>query len=229
MELLPGVDKRNLPTRAYASDALEPFFDNSTMDIHFTRHHQAYVTNLRTALNKYPELDAFSLDQLVRFVGTSAIPSDVATVVRNHGGGHWNHAFFWKILAPPTSPYASFDASASQELKDAITAAFGDFSTLKTKFNTAATGVFGSGWAWLALDPLSLQLILTTTPNQDNPLMSSAVVAKAANPILGVDVWEHSYYLKYQNRRADFLSAFWSVVDWQVVSTNFATAKMVKY
>jgi Fe-Mn family superoxide dismutase len=191
-----------LPALPYDFGALEPHIDTQTMQIHHGKHHQTYVTNLNTALDKHPDLHNKSLDDLVRNV--NSVPEDIRTAVRNNGGGHWNHSLFWKLMAPDAGGAPSGDVASG------ITAAFGSFDKFKEQFNAAATGRFGSGWAWLVDNNGKLEI--TSTPNQDNPLMDGK------KAILGVDVWEHAYYLKYQNRRADYLAAWWNVVNWQEVS-----------
>ncbi len=197
-----------LPALPYATDALEPYIDAQTMTIHHDKHHQAYVDNLNKALAG-TEHEGKSLDEIVKIAAT------ISPAVRNNGGGHWNHSFFWEILAtnggtPPTG-----------ELADAINSAFGSFDAFKEKFNAAGATRFGSGWAWLIVKDGKLEV--TSTPNQDNPLMDVADVK--GTPILGVDVWEHAYYLKYQNRRPEYLAAFWNVVNWAKVSELYASAK----
>ena len=183
----------SLPALPYAYDALEPHIDARTMEIHYTKHHQAYVNNLNAAIEKAPELQGKSLDDLMR--GINSVPEAVRAAVRNNGGGHWNHSMFWELMG-------------------AIKSAFGDFSKFKEQFAAAGTGRFGSGWAWLIND--GGKLSITSTPNQDNPLMDGKTA------ILGLDVWEHAYYLKYQNRRPDYITAWWNVVNWDAVSKRFA-------
>lgn len=186
----------------YAHEALEPHFDTLTMQIHHGKHHQAYVDNLNKAVaGTSHEND--TLEQLVASAGS------ISVAVRNNGGGHWNHTFFWESLAPNAG------GAPSGKLADAINAAFGSFEAFKEKMNTAGITRFGSGWAWLIKDAEG-HLHISSTPNQDNPLMDVAEVK--GTPILGVDVWEHAYYLKYQNRRADYLAAFWNVVNWSKIS-----------
>jgi Fe-Mn family superoxide dismutase len=186
----------------YAHEALEPHFDTLTMQIHHGKHHQAYVDNLNKAVaGTSHEND--TLEQLVASAGS------ISVAVRNNGGGHWNHTFFWESLAPNAG------GTPSGKLADAINAAFGSFEAFKEKMSTAGMTRFGSGWAWLIKDAEG-HLHITSTPNQDNPLMDVAEVK--GTPILGVDVWEHAYYLKYQNRRADYLAAFWNVVNWSKIS-----------
>jgi len=188
----------------YDYAALEPHIDTQTMQIHHGKHHQAYVTNLNAALDKHPALHGHSVDDLLRNLAT--VPEDIRTAVRNNGGGHWNHTFFWNLMAPNAG------GAPTGALGEAITASFGSFDAFKEKFAAAGMGRFGSGWAWLVDTGSSLEI--TSTPNQDNPLMDGR------KAILGVDVWEHAYYLKYQNRRADYLAAFWNVVNWQAVAAH---------
>jgi Fe-Mn family superoxide dismutase len=197
-----------LPQLPYAFDALEPHIDAQTMQIHHGKHHQAYVNNLNAALEKAPELADKSVEDLVS--NLNAVPESVRTAVRNNGGGHWNHSFFWTIMGPNAG------GEPSGALSAAIDRAFGGFAKLKEQFNAAAAGRFGSGWAWLLRDGNGLAI--TSTPNQDNPLMDGK---KAGDVLLGVDVWEHAYYLKYQNRRPDYLNAWWNVVNWREVETRF--------
>ena len=191
-----------LPSLPYAPEALEPHIDAATMNIHHGKHHQAYVTNLNAAIEKAPELAAWSLDDLCRKI--NEVPEAVRTAVRNNGGGHWNHSLFWQLMAPNAG------GEPTGALADAITKAFGSFATFKEQFQAAGMGRFGSGWAWLVSN--NGELSIMSTPNQDNPLM------EGKHAILGVDVWEHAYYLKYQNRGADYLGAFWSVVNWAEVA-----------
>jgi Fe-Mn family superoxide dismutase len=191
-----------LPALPYDFGALEPHIDTQTMQIHHGKHHQTYVTNLNNALDKHPDLHNKSLDDLVR--GISSVPEDIRTAVRNNGGGHWNHSLFWKLMAPNAGGAPSGDVASG------INAAFGSFDKFKEQFNAAATSRFGSGWAWLIDNGGKLEV--TSTPNQDNPLMDGK------KAILGVDVWEHAYYLKYQNRRPDYLAAWWNVVNWGEVN-----------
>ena len=194
-----------LPALPYASDALEPHFDKLTMEIHHGKHHQAYVDNLNKAIAG-TENENKSLEELVAKAGS------ISPAVRNKGGGHWNHSFFWTRLAPKAG------GAPSGKLADAINSAFGSFDAFKEKFNAAGVARFGSGWAWLIVKDGKLEI--SSTPNQDNPLMDVAEVK--GTPLLGVDVWEHAYYLKYQNRRAEYLAAFWNVVNWDAVSKRFA-------
>ncbi len=199
-----------LPPLPYAHDALEPYIDTLTMQIHHGKHHQGYVDNLNKAVAGTPN-EGKSLDELIAHAGK------ISVAVRNNGGGHWNHSFFWESLAK----HAGSHNTPSGKLADAINSAFGSFDSFKEKFNAAGAGRFGSGWAWLIVKDSKLEV--TSTPNQDNPLMDVAEVK--GTPILGVDVWEHAYYLKYQNRRAEYLSAFWNVVNWKKVEERFAAAK----
>lgn len=191
-----------LPALPYNHGALEPHIDAQTMQIHHGKHHQTYVTNLNAALDKHPELHSKSLDDLVRNVNT--VPEDIRTAVRNNGGGHWNHSVFWKLMAPNAG------GAPSGAVADGINAAFGSFDKFKEQFQAAGMARFGSGWAWLVDNGGKLEI--TSTPNQDNPLMDGK------KAVLGVDVWEHAYYLKYQNRRADYLGAWWNVVNWSEVN-----------
>ncbi|MDB4873683.1 MAG: Superoxide dismutase [Gemmatimonadetes bacterium] len=194
-----------LPPLPYAYDALEPHIDAKTMEIHHTKHHQAYVNNLNAAIEKAPELQGKSLDELMR--GINTVPEAVRTAVRNNGGGHWNHSMFWELMG------ANKGGEPTGKLADAIKSAFGDFAKFKEQFGAAGVGRFGSGWAWLIND--GGKLSITSTPNQDNPLM------EGKNAILGLDVWEHAYYLKYQNKRPDYIAAWWNVVNWDNVSQRY--------
>jgi superoxide dismutase, Fe-Mn family len=195
-----------LPALPYAYDALEPHIDAKTMEIHHSKHHQAYVNNLNAAIEKAPELAGKSLDDLMR--GINSVPESVRTAVRNNGGGHWNHSAFWELMAPNAGK------EPTGALSDAIKSAFGDFAKFKEQFAAAGAGRFGSGWAWLIND--GGKLSITSTPNQDNPLMDGK------RAILGLDVWEHAYYLKYQNKRPDYIAAWWNVVNWDAVAKRFA-------
>jgi len=196
-----------LPELGYAYDALEPHIDARTMEIHHSKHHAAYVNNLNAALEKHADQQKRELTDLLS--NLDSVPEDIRTAVRNNGGGHINHTFFWKIMAPGGSNQPTGD------LAKAIDQKFGSFDALKEAINKAGAGRFGSGWAWLIRDK-SGDLAVTSTPNQDSPIMTGET------PILGVDVWEHAYYLKYQNRRPDYLSAWWNVVNWDVVAEKFA-------
>ena len=186
----------------YDFNALEPHIDEQTMRIHHGKHHQAYVTNLNAALDKHAALHGKSLDDLVKDL--AAVPEDIRGAVRNNGGGHWNHTMFWQIMGPNAG------GAPTGALADAINAAFGSFDKFKEEFAKAGLGRFGSGWAWLVDDGGKLSIV--STPNQDNPLM------EGKKAILGLDVWEHAYYLKYQNRRADYIGAWWNVVNWDGVA-----------
>jgi Fe-Mn family superoxide dismutase len=190
----------------YAYDALEPIIDAQTMTIHHDKHHAAYVNNLNAALEKHPELGGKSLESLLSDL--NAVPEDIRTAVRNHGGGTWNHDLFWQVMAPKAG------GEPKGELAAAIDAAFGNFATFKAEFEKAAMGRFGSGWAWLVRKGSGLAVL--STANQDNPM------SEGSTPLLTLDVWEHAYYLKYQNRRAEYVSAFWSVVNWEEVSRRYS-------
>jgi Fe-Mn family superoxide dismutase len=195
-----------LPKLPYAVDALEPHIDAQTMTIHHDKHHQAYITNLNGAIEKHPELAGKPLESLLKDL--NAVPEDVRTVVRNHGGGTWNHSMFWEIMAPKAG------GAPQGELAKAIETSFKSFDAFKEEFTKAANGRFGSGWAWLVKKGSGLAVVATA--NQDNPF------SEGATPILGLDVWEHAYYLKYQNRRADYVTAWWNVVNWQGVASRYA-------
>ncbi len=192
----------------YAFDALEPHIDAKTMEIHYTKHHQTYVDKLNEALTKHPALADKTVEELV--ADLEMIPDDIRTTVRNHGGGHLNHLLFWQTLAPNAG------GEPSGILKEGIAAAFGSFATFQEKFTAAALGRFGSGWAWLVSDGGKLEIV--STANQDNP------VTDGKTPLLGLDVWEHAYYLKYQNKRADYVKAFWNVANWKEVEGRFEQA-----
>ncbi len=196
-----------LPALPYAHNALEPHIDARTMEIHHGKHHQAYVNNLNNAV-KGNAAEGVSLLDLIHNI------SKYTPAIRNNGGGHWNHTFFWGIMGPNTG------GQPTGALMDAIVASFGSFDAMKEQFNSAATTRFGSGWAWLIVH--DHKLVITSTPNQDNPLMDIAEVKGA--PILGLDVWEHAYYLHYQNRRPDYIGAFWNVVNWSAVNAHFEAA-----
>ncbi|TVP99034.1 MAG: superoxide dismutase [Mn] [Planctomycetaceae bacterium] len=203
-----------LPSLPYAYDALEPHIDARTMEIHHTKHHQAYINNVNAAVAGTP-LESLAVEALISDL--SAVPEDKRGAVRNNGGGHANHSLFWGVMGPGKG------GSPSGELATAIDAAFGSLEELKTKFNAAAATRFGSGWAWLYVDSGALKV--GSTANQDSPLMGATVAGIAGTPILGLDVWEHAYYLNYQNRRPDYIAAFWNVVDWDAVAARFAAAK----
>lgn len=198
-----------LPPLPYAYDALEPYIDTMTMEIHHTKHHNAYVTNLNAALDKHPHLAGKTLEELVNDL--ASLPEDIRTAVRNNGGGHFNHSLFWKFMTP------NGGGEPSGALAQAISTAFGDFASFKTTFAQAAVGRFGSGWAWLGFKGGKLTVL--SMPNQDVPMM------EGLTPILGIDVWEHAYYLKYQNRRPEYVTNWWNVVNWEEVARRFAEAK----
>lgn len=198
-----------LPDLPYAYDALEPYIDEETMHLHHDKHHNTYVTNLNAAIEKYPELGEKTVEELLSDM--DAVPTDIKTAVRNNGGGHANHSFFWEIMAPNAG------GEPTGEIKEAINEAFGDFSSFKEEFKKAAAGRFGSGWAWLVME--NGKLAITSTANQDSPLM------EGKTPILGLDVWEHAYYLKYKNVRPDYIAAFWNVINWDEVNKRFEAAK----
>jgi len=203
-----------LPPLPYALDALEPHIDAKTMEIHHGKHHAAYVNNANAALEGHPELSSKSPEELI--ADLASIPADIRGPLRNNAGGHVNHSLFWKILGPGST-------GPSGELAAAIDAAFGSLDNFKTAFAKAGATRFGSGWAWLGVTADG-NLVVTSTPNQDNPLMKGFVDVECT-PILGLDVWEHAYYLNYQNRRPDYIAAFWNVVNWDEVAKNFAAAK----
>ena len=199
-----------LPALPYPNDALEPHVDARTMEIHHSKHHAAYTNNLNAALEGHPALQAQSIEELLR--GIDALPQDVQTAVRNNGGGFANHGLFWQIMSPKGG------GTPSGALAEAIAATFGSFDAFQSAFADAAAKRFGSGWAWLVVDGDGA-LHVYSTANQDSPLMSGHV------PILGLDVWEHAYYLNYQNRRPDYIKAFWNVVDWGAVAEHYAAAR----
>lgn len=194
-----------LPKLPYAYDALEPYIDAQTMELHHTKHHNTYVTKLNEALDKHPELKDKSLDSLLSDLNT--IPEDIRGAVRNHAGGTWNHNMFWEIMGPNAGGMPSGNLAA------ALDSNFGSFDAFKTEFNNAAGTLFGSGWAWLV--KRGGGLVVVTTPNQDNPL------SQGMTPVMGLDVWEHAYYLKYQNRRPEYISNWWNVVNWNAVAERF--------
>ena len=197
-----------LPPLPYPSDALEPHIDKQTMEIHHGKHHNAYVTNLNAALEKAPELQSKSLEDLVK--GINSVPEAIRTAVRNNGGGHLNHSMFWQIMGPKAG------GAPTGALADAINSSFGSFDKLKEQFKAAATGRCGSGWAWVVDN--GGKLVVESTPNQDNPMMDGK------KPVFGIDVWEHAYYLKYQNRRPDYIKAWWNTVNWDKAAENFKKA-----
>jgi superoxide dismutase, Fe-Mn family len=198
-----------LPPLPYPFAALEPYIDAKTMEIHHDKHHQAYITNANNALKDYPELAAKPVEELLANLG--AVPEAIRTVVRNNAGGHANHSFFWKILGPKAG------GPPKGKLAEAINSTFGSFDQFKEKFQAAGAGRFGSGWAWLVVNKQGL-LEIISTPNQDNPIMDGL------KPVFGVDVWEHSYYLLYQNRRPDYLKAIWNVVVWDEAERHYQAA-----
>jgi superoxide dismutase, Fe-Mn family len=198
-----------LPQLPYAYNALEPHIDARTMEIHHTKHHQAYINNANNALKEHPDLEKLPVEELIKDL--SKVPEAIRTVLRNNAGGHANHSLFWTVMAPKAGGEPTGDVAA------AINAAFGSFATFKEKFTAAATSRFGSGWAWLVASGGKVDVI--STPNQDSPLM------EGKTPILGLDVWEHAYYLHYQNRRPDYIAAFWNVINWPEVAKRLAAAK----
>jgi Fe-Mn family superoxide dismutase len=204
-----------LPPLPYPKDALEPNIDALTMEIHHDKHHGGYVANVNKAIAGKPDLENKSVEDLIRKL--DAIPADIRGAVRNNGGGHANHSMFWKILGPKAG------GAPSGKLADDIKATYGSFDAFKEKFEAAGMGRFGSGWAWLAVNNGKLEIV--STANQDNPLMGKAVAGVEGKPVLGCDVWEHAYYLRYQNRRAEYLKAFWNVVNWAEVAKYYDAAK----
>ena len=203
----------SLPYLPYAYDALEPHFDKQTMEIHHTKHHQTYVNNANTVLEAYPELAKYSVEELIQDL--DKVPADKRTFMRNNAGGHANHSFFWKNLKTGTT--------LGGDLKAAIERDFGSVEKFQEEFEKAAATRFGSGWAWLVLKDGKLAVV--STANQDSPLMGEAVAGASGFPIIGLDVWEHAYYLKYQNKRPDYIKAFWNVVNWDEAAARFANAK----
>ncbi|HEY3912847.1 MAG TPA: superoxide dismutase [Verrucomicrobiae bacterium] len=204
-----------LPPLPYPKEALEPHIDALTMEIHHDKHHGAYVTNVNKAIAGKPDLESKSVEQLIS--NLDAVPQDVRTAVRNNGGGHANHSMFWKLLGPKAG------GAPSGALGEAIKTSFGSFDAFKEKIEVSGAGRFGSGWAWLVVNGGKLEIC--STPNQDNPLMGKTYAGCEGHPIFGVDVWEHAYYLKYQNKRADYLKAVWNVINWNQVASNFEAAK----
>jgi Fe-Mn family superoxide dismutase len=201
-----------LPKLPYDYNALEPHIDARTMEIHYTKHHQAYVTNLNNAIKGKADLEGKSVENLIRDL--NSVPEDIRTAVRNNGGGHANHSFFWKIMGPKAG------GEPKGKLADDIKSTFGSFDQFKEKFADAGVKRFGSGWAWLIKNN-SGKLEIVSTANQDSPLMGKAIAGAEGTPILGVDVWEHAYYLNYQNRRPDYIKAWWNVVNWDAVAKNY--------
>ncbi len=196
-----------LPALGYRYDALEPFIDGKTMEIHHTKHHQGYVDKLNAALDKHPGLKEKPITDLLKNMVT--LPDDIRNAVRNNGGGHYNHSFFWPLLKKGTVPTGG--------LREAIQEEFGSIEGFRKRFSDSAAGIFGSGWQWLVMDATKIELM--STPNQDSPLTVGKI------PIIGLDVWEHAYYLKYQNKRADYIEAFWNVLDWNRAEENFAKGR----
>lgn len=199
----------------YSYDALEPHIDAMTMEIHYTKHHATYLNNLKAALEKYPDWASRSLEEILGSI--SRLPENIRIAVRNNGGGHWNHQFFWPLLTPKSSGHPI------GALAQAIDTVFGSFEAFQEKFTQAALSRFGSGWAWLILK--NGQLTIVSTPNQDNPLMDITEEAAQGKPILGLDVWEHAYYLRYQNRRADYVKAWWNVINWEEAEKHYLAAR----
>jgi Fe-Mn family superoxide dismutase len=210
-----AVEEFSLPPLPYSTDALEPHIDKMTMEIHHGKHHQAYVNNVNAALDGHADLQGKSIEDLIK--GLSSVPENIRTAVRNNGGGHLNHSLFWKIMGP------NGGGEPSGELGGAINSTFGSFASFKEQFAKAGATRFGSGWAWLVVNGGKLEVV--STANQDNPLMGQAIAGCEGTPVLGIDVWEHAYYLNYQNRRPDYIAAWWNVVNWDQVARNFAAAK----
>jgi Fe-Mn family superoxide dismutase len=204
-----------LPALPYASNALEPHIDARTMEIHHGKHHQAYVNNLNTALEGHADLQSKSIEDLIK--GLSSVPENIRTAVRNNGGGHLNHSLFWLLMGPNGGGEPGGNLAAD------INSTFGSFASFKEQFAKAGVGRFGSGWAWLVVNGGKLEIC--STANQDNPLMGKAIAGCEGRPVLGIDVWEHAYYLNYQNRRPDYIAAWWNVVNWDQVAKNYAAAK----
>ena len=204
-----------LPPLPYPKNALEPHIDAQTMEIHHDKHHAAYVTNVNKAIAGKADLEKKSVEELISSL--DAVPADIKGAVRNNGGGHANHSMFWKIIGP------SAGGAPSGKIGDDIKGAFGSFDAFKEKFEAAGMGRFGSGWAWLVVNAGKLEIV--STANQDNPIMGKAISGAEGKPVLGCDVWEHAYYLKYQNRRAEYLKAFWNVVNWTEVAKYYDAAK----
>ena len=204
-----------LPPLTYPKDALEPHIDAQTMEIHHDKHHNAYVTNVNKVLAGKADLESKTVEQLIS--NLDAVPAEIRGAVRNNGGGHANHSFFWKLLGPNAG------GTPSGKLAEDINATFGSFDAFKEKFEAAGTTRFGSGWAWLVVNGGKLEIC--STANQDTPIMGKAIAGCEGKPVLGCDVWEHAYYLKYQNRRPNYLKAFWNVVNWNEVAKNYEAAK----
>jgi len=212
--------KYELPKLNYEYNALEPYIDSRTMEIHHSKHHQGYVDKLNKALEDYPDLQEKSLEELLQSL--DSLPEDIRKAVRNNGGGHFNHSLFWRIMAPNAPAFAEATAGKGG-LVDAINQNFGSFEKFKEQFTAAATGVFGSGWVWLVLSKAE-GLKIMSTPNQDSPISQpfDAAQGKGLKPLLGIDVWEHAYYLKYQNKRPDYIAAWFNVVNWKQVEDNLS-------
>ena len=204
-----------LPPLPYPKDALEPHFDAMTMEIHHDKHHAAYVTNVNKAIAGKADLEKKTVEELISSL--ASVPDDIRGAVRNNGGGHANHSMFWKLLGPKAG------GAPTGALADAIKSTFGSFDALKEKIEAAGMGRFGSGWAWRVVNGGKLEVC--STANQDSPLMGKAIAGCEGKPVFGVDVWEHAYYLKYQNKRADYLKAFWNVINWSEVAKNYEAAK----
>eukprot|EP01023_Acetabularia_acetabulum_P018337 TRINITY_DN1925_c0_g2_i3.p2 TRINITY_DN1925_c0_g2~~TRINITY_DN1925_c0_g2_i3.p2 ORF type:complete len:271 (-),score=77.87 TRINITY_DN1925_c0_g2_i3:176-988(-) len=209
----------SVPALTYPYESLEPTIDKQTMELHHDKHHAAYVGKLNDAVKAAPSLAGKNLVEIVEGIDTGVVPDSVKTTVRNNGGGHWNHSFFWNIMKADVSR-----DQITPDLAQAINSAFGSVDEMINQVNAAGAGQFGSGWAWVILKESDGTLGVVSTPNQDNPLMKG-IVATPGIPILGVDVWEHAYYLNYQNRRPEYLSKWWNVVNWEQVSKNFENAK----
>jgi len=207
-----------LPPLPYPKSALEPHIDAQTMEIHHDKHHGAYVTNVNKAIAGKPDLEKKSVEDLIRSL--DAVPADIKGAVRNNGGGHANHSMFWKTIGPNAG------GAPSGSLADDIKSAFGSFDAFKEKFEAAGIGRFGSGWAWLVVNNGKLEIV--STANQDNPIMGKAISGADGKPVMGCDVWEHAYYLKYQNKRPDYLDAIWSVIKWSAVEKRYSDAKAGK-
>lgn len=198
-----------LPALPYAYEALEPHFDKATMVVHHQKHHQAYIDNLNKALEGYPQYQTYTLEELL--IGINVLPADLKVIVQNHGGGHYNHSLFWPTLS------TTFDQMPTPLVAQKIDAAFGSFAMFKEAMDKAARTVFGSGWAWLCMDQKD-KFVVVATPNQDNPLV------QGLRPLLGLDVWEHAYYLKFQNRRIDYIDAWWHLINWDEVEVIYKKA-----
>lgn len=206
-DIKPVDGKYALPALGYAFNALEPFIDAKTMEIHYSKHHQGYVNKLNTALEEFPQLKTMPLEVMLRDI--MALPEGARNAIRNHGGGHWNHTFFWQCLKKGSAP--------KLKTTGMLSTTFGSVEQFKEAFEKAANGIFGSGWAWLIINKFGAMEIVTSA-NQDNPFNNFA--EKKGRPLLGLDIWEHAYYLKHQNKRADYVSAFWNVVNWDFVESN---------